>query len=96
LPEVNFRPDDPKKIEFKKIFDALLKSRSGVPVESFTGATRIARLRGPFFKDDHAFSYYFPERKYVFYSPAFYEAQKQPKSCGRKARTQLRALTFLF
>jgi hypothetical protein len=83
LLEVKFRPDDPNKIEFKKIFDALLKSPSGVPVKSFTGAARIARLCGPFFKDDHAFSYYLPERKYVFYSPAFYEAAKELRAEGK-------------
>ena len=77
---VKFRPDDPNKIEFKKIFDALLKSPSGVPVASFSDATGIPRMCGPFFKEDHAFSYYNAEDKYVFYSLAHFEAAKELRS----------------
>ncbi len=77
LLETQFRPDDPKKIEFKMIFDALLKSPSGVPVESFSNSARTPRLCGPYFKEEPAFSYYNPDKKYVFYSPAHFEAAKE-------------------
>jgi hypothetical protein len=77
LLEVEKSLENRNKIEFKKIFDALLKSPSGVPVASFSGATRIPRLCGPFFKEDHAFSYYNPEDMYVFYSLAHFEAAKE-------------------
>jgi hypothetical protein len=57
LLEVQFRPDDPNKIEFKKIFDALLKSPDGVPAAAFSGATRVPEDCGEYFKKFHAFSY---------------------------------------
>ncbi len=80
LLETGFRPDDANKIEFKKIFDALLKSPSGVLAASFSGATRIPESCGEHFKKFHAFSYYNPDKKYVFYSPAHFEAAKELRS----------------
>ncbi len=77
LLELQFKPDDTNKIEFKKIFDALLKSPSCVPAASFSGATRIPESCGEHFKKFHAFSYYNPDKKYVFYSPAHFEAAKE-------------------
>ncbi len=83
LLELGFLPNDPNKIEFKKIFDALLKSPSGVRVTSFSGATSIPESCGAYFKRFHAFSYYNPDDKYVFYSAAHAEAAKELRAEGK-------------
>lgn len=80
LLELEKSPENSSKIEFKKIFDALLKSPIGVPVASFSGATSVPESCGEHFKKFHAFSYYNPDKKYVFYSPAHFEAAKELRS----------------
>ncbi len=77
LLEIKFHADDPNKIEFKRIFDELLKNPSGVPVASFSGATSLPESCGEHFKEDHAFSYYNPDDTYIFYSPAHLEAARE-------------------